>query len=85
MFNISQKRLEEIGSELGTDIIGAQSGDYFLFSCVHCGKVIELTYGGLDPSAPCFTFECKHCKKKSYFKFDIPTSHGFPMHPYREE
>ena len=83
MFYISQERLEKIGSELGTDIIGAQSGDYFLFGCVHCGNVIELTYKGLDPSAPYFTFECKHCKKKYNFKFDIPTSHGFPMHPYR--
>jgi len=28
MFNVSQERLKKIGSELGTDIIGAQSGDY---------------------------------------------------------
>lgn len=83
MFNVSQEKLEKIGSELGTDKIGAQSGDYFLFSCVHCGKVVDLTYCGKDPSAPYFKFECKHCKKKSEFKFYIPTSHGFPMHPYK--
>jgi NAD-dependent SIR2 family protein deacetylase len=83
MFNVSQERLEKIGSELRTDIIGAQSGDYFLFSCVHCGKVVDLTYCGKDPSAPCFIFECKDCKKKYELKFDIPTSHGFPMHPYK--
>ena len=85
MFNISQERLEKIGEELGTDIIGFQSIDYFVFRCVHCGNTVNLTYRGLDPSAPHFTFECKHCKKKYNFKFNIPTSHGFPMHPFGQE
>ena len=83
MFNVSPERLEKIGSELGTDIIGAQSGDYFLFRCVHCGGEIEITYRGKDPEAPIFTFECKHCKLKTKFKFNGARSHGFTMHPYK--
>jgi len=86
MFNLSSDdKLKNIGHDLNTDIIGAQSGDYFLFVCVHCGKEVDLTYMGLDPSAPIFTFECKHCKRKDTLKFSIFNSHGFPRHPYNPD
>lgn len=64
-----------------SNVIGAESGDYFLFRCTNCGKEIDLTYRGLDPSAPYFTYNCSNCKKEGSFKFQIPKSHNFPLSP----
>jgi len=64
-----------------SNVIGAESGDYFLFRCTNCGKEIDLTYRGLDPSAPYFTYNCSNCKKEGSFKFQIPKSHNFPLRP----
>jgi DNA-directed RNA polymerase subunit RPC12/RpoP len=79
---LSEEELKKIKSILGeTNVVGAESGDYFLFICTNCGKEIDLTYRGLDPSAPYFTYNCSNCKKKGSFKFQIPKSHNFPLRP----
>ena len=79
---LNEEELIKIKSILGdTSVVGAESGDYLLFRCTNCGEEIDLTYHGLDPSAPYFTYSCSNCKKRGSFKFQIPKSHNFPHEP----
>lgn len=79
---LKEEELIKIKATLGDSrVVGAESGDYFLFRCTKCGEEIDLTYRGRDPSAPYFIYSCSKCKKKGSFKFQIPKSHGFPLKP----
>lgn len=79
---LNEEELKKIKSILGdTNVVGAESGDYMIFKCTNCDEEMDLTYLGCDPVAPHFKYSCSKCPNKGSFKFQIPTSHNFPIRP----